>query len=284
MEPDDLYGLPLERFVAERGALAKTMRSGGQRGQAARVAKLARPSVAAWAINQLVRTQQRAIASLFEAGDELARAQADVVSGRGDAQTLREAAARERAAVSALTDAARGLLSTEGHELSHATLERVTDTLHAAALDPQARAQVAEGCLTRELRHVGLGAGAVGQAPPGQAGRAPGRPDAGQSRRARAPASSADSAADERQREAERAARQRAARERAQRREAARKDEADARRASERAARELELAQERRDRAAEALREAEEALSAAREHARAAAAAHRRAREDADGA
>ncbi len=49
-------------------------------------------------------------------------------------------------------------MSSEGHELTQATLDRVSDTLHAAALDEDARGQVREGCLERELRHVGLGA------------------------------------------------------------------------------------------------------------------------------
>ncbi len=158
MEPRDLYGLPLERFIPERGALAKAIRADGERDEAARVAKLRKPSVAAWAVNQLVRTQSRELGALFKAGDQLQRAQADLLAGKGDAGKLRTAAEREREAVDKLTAAAGGLLSSEGHELGPATLERVSDTLHAAALDDDARGEVKDGCLVRELRHVGLGA------------------------------------------------------------------------------------------------------------------------------
>ena len=158
MEPRDLYGLPLDRFVAERGALAKSLRADGKRDEAAEVAKLRKPSVAAWAVNQLVRTQSREVKALFKAGDQLQRAQADLLAGKGDAGKLRAAAEREREAVDELTEAARGLLSSEGHELAQATLDRVSDTLHAAALDEDARGEVQDGCLVRELRHVGLGA------------------------------------------------------------------------------------------------------------------------------
>lgn len=57
---------------------------------------------------------------------------------------------------------ARGLLSSDGHQLTQTTLERVSESLHAVALDPDARDQVRDGCLARELRHVGLGdSGAV---------------------------------------------------------------------------------------------------------------------------
>ena len=121
-DPRDLYGLPLERFIAERAALAKALRSDGEGDGAADVAKLRKPSVAAWAVNQLVRTQRRAVADLFEAGDQLQRAQSDLLGGRGDAAVLRETAERERAAVEQLTATARGLLTTQGHELSPAAL------------------------------------------------------------------------------------------------------------------------------------------------------------------
>jgi GNAT superfamily N-acetyltransferase len=154
---EDLYGLSLDRFVPERNALARELRRGGAREEAAKVAALRKPSVAAWAVNQLVRTQKRAVEALFEAGDALQAAQADLVGGHGGGDHLRDAAAREREAVDRLTGTARGLLSDEGHELSSAALERVRETLDAAALDPSAREQVSRGCLVRELRHVGLG-------------------------------------------------------------------------------------------------------------------------------
>ncbi|HXO06582.1 MAG TPA: hypothetical protein VN880_01035, partial [Solirubrobacteraceae bacterium] len=160
MDPDQLYGLPLDRFIAERSALVKALRADGQREQAAEVGALRKPSVAAWAVNQLVRTQRRAVDALFAAGDALRDVQAEVMAGRQDAQSLRDAAAEERAAVDALIEAARGLLTSEGEGLSSTVVDRVADTLHAAALDDEARAEVDEGRLERELRHVGLGAGA----------------------------------------------------------------------------------------------------------------------------
>ena len=156
-DANDLYGLPLERFVPERGAQAKSLRAEGDREQAASVAGRRKPSVAAWAVNQLVRTQDRAIASLFQAGDVLLHTQAELLAGRGDARALREAAERERAAVDELVKTSRGLLSTKGYELTQATLDRVIATLHAAALSEDAREKVRAGCLERELRYVGFG-------------------------------------------------------------------------------------------------------------------------------
>jgi hypothetical protein len=237
IDPDDLYGLPLDRFVAERDALAKLLRAGGERGRAAEVAKLPKPSAAAWAINQLVRTQRRMVTELFASGDRLQEAQSELLVGRGDARSLREAAERERAAVDHLTDTARGLLSSEGHELSAVTLERVRETLHAAALETDARARVSEGCLVRELRHVGIG-------------------ESSSARRSSA---------------AKRTSGKEVTREQAERRKAVRKAAEDARRAAARAEHELRTAQQRRDRAADVLKEAEAALAEARRRAEEAA-------------
>ena len=252
MDVDDLYGLPFDEFVPARNALARELRKAGKRDEAAEVSALRKPSVAAWAVDQLVRTQRKAVSELFDAGDALRAAQDDVLAGRGDGQSLRAAVDRERTAVDALAAAARGLLSSDGHELSPTIVERVADTLHAAALDDEAREQVREGRLERELRHVGLG---VLGAPPAGAPAPRTAPP-----RKKKPATANKQPAAERA--AERAAREereRAQRERAEARAAAR----EARRRAEHAERAHRVAAERRDRAAEALREAESQLNVA---------------------
>src|ERR1700722_19073707 len=106
MKPHDLYGLPLERFTEERNSLAKQLRRKGERDQAAAVAALRKPSVAACAVNQLVRTQRRDVDSLFNAGDALQRAQAELLAKRGDAATLRKAVDEERLALEHLLEKA----------------------------------------------------------------------------------------------------------------------------------------------------------------------------------
>ncbi len=282
MEPDDLYGLPLDRFIPERTELVRTLRSAKERDEAAAVAALRKPSVAAWAVNQLVRTQGAAVAELFAAGDALRDAQADLLAGSGDGRALRTAGERERAAVDTLVDAARGLLSSDGHELSPAVVERVADTLHAAALDEGARGQVRPGRLERELRHAGLGLGESAPAAPAPAPARPAAPEPGAKRDA-GPADTKASRA-ERAREARTAREQAAAaqREREVARKAARTAEAQARRRAERSGHALRAAEERRERAAQALDEADEALAAARAEAQEAGEAHRRAREELD--
>jgi hypothetical protein len=265
-DPHELYGLPLERFVPERTALARKLRDEGKREDAANVAKLPKPSIAAWAVNQLVRTQHRAVSDLFVAGDALQKAQADLLSGRSDGEALRQAAERERAALDALMERARGLLSSEGHEMSQTTLDRVADTLHAAALEEEARAQVREGCLQKELRHAGLG-GAGGLS--GAAVSAPRKRGARTGSRTKSESEPTRQATE-------------TTRRRAQRLEAARKAEAEARRAVRRAERELRQAQERRDRAAAGLQEAEDELEIALRHAEEAEREHQHAQRELD--
>jgi hypothetical protein len=245
VEVQDLFGLPLERFVAERTALAKELRSRGERDQAAQVEALRKPTLAAWAVNQLVRTQGRDVKALFEAGDRARRSQAELLAGRGAGAALREALDQERNAVSRLLGTARGLLSVEGDELSPAMLERVAETLHAAALEDDARAQVADGCLQRELRHVGIGAAGLSGEPPPKS--------------ARTRAASARPRADIK---------------------ALTRAEGDARRAAERARKAAETAAAKRDTAAARLKDAEQAAAEAARRASEAEAAHRRAQRE----
>jgi hypothetical protein len=141
--PDDaidrLYGLALDEFIPQRDALSKELRDAGRRAEATAIKKLGKPTVAAWAVNQAVRSQPRAARDLWAAGDALAAAQDAVLSGKGSGTDLREAADRERAALDPLVEAARGLLTSSGGDLSETTIDRVRATLQAAAIDADAR-------------------------------------------------------------------------------------------------------------------------------------------------
>src|ERR1017187_754379 len=157
--PDDLYGLPLPQFIPERTALVKALRNDKRRDEATAVAAMRKPSVAAWAVNQLVRTQSASLRALFKAGDDLAKAQSHAASGKPAADELRAATHSQRDAIGELLEAAQGLLSSDGHPLTASTLERVSETLRAASIDSASRVQVKHGCLHQELEFAGLGIG-----------------------------------------------------------------------------------------------------------------------------
>jgi hypothetical protein len=257
MDVNELYGLPLDRFVPERNALARELRAAGRRDEASEVAALRKPSVAARAINQVAREDPGRLRELFQAGDALSGVQSEVLARRAGARALGEAADRERAAVSALVNAARALLAAEGLTASASVLERIGETLHAAALDNEARKPVKQGRLERELRHIGLGmGGGVVAAPPARSTSPPKSPSAAK---------------------ADKRAQAAAARRRAQAVKQAEAAEADARREAQRTAKALSSAEGTRGRAAEALDRAEEAVAAARAAAKAAEQAHRKA-------
>src|SRR4051812_47981478 len=163
---DDLYGLPLEEFTAARDAAARELRRAGDREAAAELAKLPKPTPAAWAANQLARNEPELIRAMLEAGDELREAQAEAVGGAGGA-ALREAAAAERHAVDAAMAGAAGF-NPSGRPLSRAMADRLRATLHAAAADDEIREALAAGRLVAEAE--ARGARPLGAAP------APARP------------------------------------------------------------------------------------------------------------
>jgi hypothetical protein len=264
VDAGELYGLPLDRFVAERNGLARRLRADGQREEAAAVAALRKPSVAAHGVNLLAHGARKRFGELFAAGDALRETQDRVLAGDADGRELARALERERAAVANLTQRAGELLAAEGHEPGAAVLERTGETLHAAALDDEARGLVVTGRLERELRHSGFGGGG-----PTEAVATPHKVARGKKA---APAAAATAEAEAK---AKANAQARAAK-------AAKVAEAAARREAERTAKALRSAERDEERASEALRRAQDALSEARAQAESAAAAHAHARQTLD--
>jgi hypothetical protein len=153
---DDLYGKPLDEFTAARDALARELRKEGENAVANRVKELRKPTISAWAINQLVRRERMQIRSLLVAGEKLRRAHADLLGG-GRPADVREAADAERKAIGHLVSSAAEVLSEAGHSASESALERVATTLRAAAVDEEGRAALEQGRLTRDLDPTGFG-------------------------------------------------------------------------------------------------------------------------------
>ena len=155
-EIDRLYSLPLEEFTRERDELAKRLRKDGDTGAAAAVKELKKPSVAAWAVNQVQRDRPEEVRELIEVTDELHRVYAKL-SSAGARERLEEAAEIQRRLIQSLVRCAKQLLEAGGHSASDATLTKVADTLRAAALDEEAREQVGRGRVVKEQRAAGLG-------------------------------------------------------------------------------------------------------------------------------
>lgn len=154
-EIDRLYGLPPDEFTAARDEFAKRLRAEGRRDDADAIKGLKKPNLPAWAVNQLSRRHRREVRRLLQAGERLRSAHEQLLSG-GKQDKLRDAAERERELVGDLVDRAEPLLSEAGTP-SPANLERVRNTLHAAATDEQLRAELEAGRLVKDRESVGLG-------------------------------------------------------------------------------------------------------------------------------
>jgi hypothetical protein len=162
-EVDRLYGLPLDEFVHERDELARNLNRAGDREAGGRVKALRKPTVGAWALNQAVRRRRAETEALLATGERLREAHEQLLAG-GDQATLREAMDQERALTSALADCAEALASETGKS-GPALRDRVRSTLHAAAVDEEAREELARGRFVREREAVGLGPFGAGAAP-----------------------------------------------------------------------------------------------------------------------
>lgn len=73
-EIDALYRLPLTEFTPARNALAKLRKTRGDAAGAEEVKALAKPSVSAWAVNQLWWRDRALFDELLAAGDAVRRA------------------------------------------------------------------------------------------------------------------------------------------------------------------------------------------------------------------
>ena len=146
-----LYGADLDEFVRERAAAVKELRSEGRRDDAAVVAKLAKPSVAAWIVNRVAHDEPGLVNDLLDAGARVR----DVQLGAGSATDLRTAAEEQEAALRAVMRKAEKAAAARGSS-TPATLEKVRETLRAGALDADLAEQVRRGVLVREQRAVGF--------------------------------------------------------------------------------------------------------------------------------
>jgi hypothetical protein len=160
---DELYGLPRGEFTRVRDVRAKEVKSGGDREAADAIKGLRKPTVAAWALNQLARRRAKDVERLVEAGEELRAAQEELLAG-GDRAAFQEAASRERELVADLSAGATAMASEEG-ERGSGLQEKIARTLHAAALDEETADELRAGRLVREREAIG-GFGAPGDGPP----------------------------------------------------------------------------------------------------------------------
>lgn len=163
---DRLYGLPLDEFTAARNAAVKELRDRGLRAEADEVKALPKPSVAAWAVNQLTRRRHADLDDFLDA----AAAARDAQLGGAPAEEAREAIKEMRDALDRLVGAARDEV---GAKASEAVVARIRQSLEAAAVDDEAAEEIRRGRLAKELEPAGFGTLAAHAPPAGKARKRP---------------------------------------------------------------------------------------------------------------
>jgi hypothetical protein len=163
-ETDRLYQVLPSAFVEARNALATRLKSSGDKDGAARVKTLARPSLTAWAANQVYWTARAEFDGLVASGERLHKAQ--LQSGIGGT-ALRDAMKARREALDFVLRRAAALLTNAGQAANPAVLRRVSNTLEALAADRGRSAQVQPGRLVKDLDPPGFEAfGAAAETDP----------------------------------------------------------------------------------------------------------------------
>jgi hypothetical protein len=202
---DDLFGADLDAFTGERTRLARELRQEGLRDDALELQHLRKPTVSAWALNQLARRNRRDVDLLLDAGHRLREAQAASLRGE-ERESFERARTTEREALRRLRKEAERLLRDERGGASPLVLSQIDETLRAAAISEEGRERLARGRFTAPLVPEGFGAlaGLVPDVPPARPATRPKRPSAEEKRRQRARIRELEAAAKAAEAEAER--------------------------------------------------------------------------------
>lgn len=153
-DPDDLFSIPIDGFVAARDRLASRLRAEGDTAEATRVKALRKPTISAWALNVVARNSPGLVEDLVAAHARL--------RGSDSVEVMRTASAARNAAVEALMRAAASGLEAGGRPWSAQTRDRVANTLLAVATDPQGEADLRAARLAHDLEPAGTGWGDIG--------------------------------------------------------------------------------------------------------------------------
>ncbi len=148
---DELYALAPDRFTATRNDRAKTARAEGARDLAQQIAKLSKPSAAAWAVNMLARHRADVIDQVADLGAALRKAQEDL-----DSKRLREQSRLRHDLLRAIAQEGEQLAEELGNPIGKPAVTEVEQTLQAAMADPDAADAVRTGRLLRSLSSTGI--------------------------------------------------------------------------------------------------------------------------------
>ena len=146
----ELLALPPEEFTAARNAAVKRLRAEGQRDVAETIQGLPRPPLSLWALNHVAHEQPKLIEAFLDSAEQLREA----YRSGGD---IRAATSPERDAEAAVVAAAVEFARGEGRKLTEAVMERLRQTVRAAAADAGVGEELRNGRLIREPEAPSIG-------------------------------------------------------------------------------------------------------------------------------
>lgn len=149
-----LYRTPPDRFVAARDEAVAEARRAGDVPAAREIARLRRPTVAAWLVNLLALERPELVADLGQLAESLRSAQRELRGAQ-----LRELSTQRRAVVGALLAEVRSLATAVpgAPPPGKLPLGAVESTLNAALSDAEVAEQVRSGRLLRAASYAGFG-------------------------------------------------------------------------------------------------------------------------------
>lgn len=148
---DELYGAPLADFVAVRTRLVARAKEEAP-DLVGELKTLRKPTVVAWLLNRVARTEPEVVADLLDLGERMRTAQA-----KGDGAALSAARPERREAIEALVAAARRCGEETGTSFGGSAVDGVSSTAVAALADPASGDALASGRLLRPLAYAGFG-------------------------------------------------------------------------------------------------------------------------------
>ncbi|CAN5541448.1 hypothetical protein BH20ACI3_BH20ACI3_33290 [soil metagenome] len=151
---DGLFRLPLPEFTGARNTLAARLKKSGRGDEAFLVKALVKPSISAWAVNQLYWNHRDAFDRLIASGERFHKAQASPLAGK--LANLRGALDARREALTHLSDLATSLLRDAGHNPAPDTVHRITTTLEAMSVYASRSDAPRPGRLTHDVDPPGF--------------------------------------------------------------------------------------------------------------------------------
>ena len=151
---DSLFRLPLAEFTGARNTLAARLKKSGRGDEAALVKALGKPSVTAWAVNQLYWNHREAFDRLIASGEHFHKAQTSRHGGKlADMRTAMDA---RREALTQLSDLVTSLLQDAGHSPSLDIGRRITTTLEGMSAYASRSDDPRPGRLTHDVDPPGF--------------------------------------------------------------------------------------------------------------------------------